>query len=89
MTPSSLSPCPVRKVEPNEEMIISHCIKCGNEIRLAVNGLTREKVEEAVSFFDHNIGECPGGYHVEMGGWRRMWDLDRAIAEHFNERKTA
>jgi hypothetical protein len=26
--------------------------------------------------------ECPGGYHVELGGWRKLWNLDDMIAAY-------
>ena len=83
MTDSSMSPAPVRRIAPGEEVITSHCLKCGNEIKLAITGLTREQVESAVAKLDCQVGECPGAFHVELGGWRRMWDLDKAIAEHY------
>jgi hypothetical protein len=31
---------------------------------------------------------CPG-YHVEMGGWRKLWNLDKAINEAFSEEEKA
>lgn len=83
MTDSTMSPAPVRRISPGEEVITSHCLKCGNEIKIAVTGLTRAQVESAVAKLDTQCGECPGGYHVEFSGWRRMWDLDKAIAEHY------
>lgn len=83
MTDSPMSPAPVRRIVPGEAVIVSKCLKCGNEIKLAIEGLTREQVETAVARIDHQIGECPGGFHVELGGWRRTWDLDRAIAEYY------
>ena len=81
--PWPMSPAPMRRIAPGEELIRSHCLKCGNEIKIAVAGLTREQVESAVATLDHQTGECPGGFHFELGGWRRMWDLDKAIAEHY------
>jgi hypothetical protein len=34
--------------------------------------------------------ECPG-FHVEVGGWRRYWQLDNAIKKAYRpeERKSA
>lgn len=83
MTDSAMSPAPTRRIAPGEEVITSRCLKCGNEIKLAITGLTREEVEDLVSKLDFVPGECPGGYHVELSGWRRLWDLDKAIAEHY------
>jgi hypothetical protein len=73
----------VRRITPGEEVIVSRCRKCGNEIKLAVDGLTRAQVEERIKLLDCQVGECPGGFHVELGGWRRLWDLDQAVAEHY------
>lgn len=87
MTDSAFPPAPVSRMRPGETIIVSKCLKCGNEIKLAIGSMTREQVERAVDAMDGNSGECPGGYHVELSGWRRMWDLDRAISEHFAARE--
>jgi hypothetical protein len=83
-----MSPAPVRRIVPGEQVIKTKCLKCGNEIKIAVEGLTRAQVEAAIEQFDHNTGECPGGYHIELSGWRRMWDLDRAVAEYYDGKET-
>jgi hypothetical protein len=90
MSPSPLSPIPVSRHDPNEPGIITtHCKKCGNEIKTALGDLTRAQALEKLSALDQQIGECPGGFHVEFGGWSRLWDLERAINEHFDAKEKA
>lgn len=88
MTDSSIAPCPIKRLDPavQSEIIVSKCLKCGNEIRVDVTGMTREHVEAAIDKLDGQMGECPGGFHVELSGWRRIWDLDKAVEKHFGSR---
>lgn len=79
-----MAPAPCYRITPGEPVITTKCSKCGNTIKLAVKGLTREQVETAIAKLDHSPGECPGGYHVELSGWRRLWNLDEAVEAYFN-----
>lgn len=88
MIDSPMSPAPVRRLEPTDTNVLTtHCKKCGNEIRLCLGELTREQATAALDRLDLQTGECPGGFHVEFGGWSVMWDLRRAVAEHYDAKE--
>jgi hypothetical protein len=54
------------------------CTKCGTEITLDFGDATKEQALEIAEKMDKQSRECPG-WHVELSGWRRMWQLDDAI----------
>lgn len=54
----------------------THCRKCGTEQRIRIGSVSLDQAREAVSILDRKIGECPLGFHVELGGWRLLWSLD-------------
>jgi hypothetical protein len=53
------------------------CAKCHELITLEFGNLTRSEAEEALRKIDVPR-ECPG-YHVELGGWRRLWHFEKAL----------
>lgn len=54
------------------------CTKCAATIRLDLGEMSKEEAVEAAEMMDRQSRECPGG-HVELSGFRRMWNLDDAI----------
>ena len=54
------------------------CQKCGEAITVKFGNLTRAEAEAKIAELDHTPMSCPG-YHVELGGWRRLWNLDAAL----------
>ena len=62
------------------------CLKCGETIRISFDGkcklLSQEEALARIESLDNTPAECPG-YHVELGGWRKMWQLDAALERHF------
>jgi hypothetical protein len=59
-------------------VIRTKCKKCGVAIRLDLGELTKDEALAAVAKMDGVPRECPG-QHVELGGWRELYDLDDAI----------
>ena len=59
-------------------MIRTQCTKCGVTIRLDFGELTRDQAMARIQEMDTTPRECPG-QHVELGGWRALWNLDDAI----------
>jgi len=69
-------PVPVEVLGPGK--VRTHCQKCGEAIVLEFGDMTREEAEAVVKQVDDGPRECPG-YHVELTGWRRLWQMDEAI----------
>ena len=69
-------PVPVEVIGPGE--VRTHCQKCGDPIILKFGDMTREEAEAVVKQVDIIPQSCPG-YHVELSGWRRLWQMDEAI----------
>lgn len=59
-------------------VIRTQCKKCGATIRLDFGDLTKDKALAAADKMDMMPRECPG-MHVELGGWKTLYDLDNAI----------
>lgn len=59
-------------------LIRTHCKKCGATIKLDFGDLTKEEALAAAEKMDMTPRECPG-MHVELGGWKTLYDLDEAI----------
>jgi len=60
------------------QRVRTHCLKCGEAIVLDFGGLSRQKALEKVAEMNVIPRECPG-FHVELTGWRRLWQMDEAI----------
>ena len=48
------------------------CLKCGTEQKIRLGNIPLTEARQAVA------RECPGGYHVEIGGWRYYWNVVEA-----------
>lgn len=59
-------------------VIQTTCQECGVAIRLDFGSLSREEAEQVAERMDNTPRECPG-FHTELGGWKRLWNLDDAI----------
>ncbi len=59
-------------------VIRTQCKKCGATIKLDFGDLTKDKALAAADKMDMMPRECPG-MHVELGGWKTLYDLDNAI----------
>lgn len=59
-------------------IIKTQCKKCGVTIKLDFGNLTRDEALTAAEKMDTTPRECPGR-HVELGGWKNLYDLDDAI----------
>lgn len=62
------------------------CRKCGETIKLDFGNLGYNEALEAVDRMDCQPGECPG-FHVELAGWRKLWQMDLALAIVFPEHR--
>ena len=67
-------------------MVHVHCRKCGETVRLNFGNLTYLQALEAVDRLDRQPRECPG-WHTELAGWRKLWQLDWALAVLFPEHR--
>lgn len=56
--------------------------KCGDTKRVKVGNVTMEQARKVVADIDGVPMECPNGFHVELGGWRKLWNLDDMIAAY-------
>ena len=59
-------------------IVKTQCKKCGAVIRLDFGTMTKEQAVAAVDKMDQTPRECPG-QHVELSGWRALYDLENAI----------
>lgn len=59
-------------------MIRTQCKKCGTILKLDFGELTKEEALVVAEKMDMTPRECPG-MHVELGGWKNLYDLDDAI----------
>lgn len=64
-------------------VIPTTCQKCGVTIRLDFGNLTKEEAEQIANRMDNTPRECPG-MHTELGGWKRLWNLDDAIRRAYD-----
>lgn len=59
------------------------CCACGTTQKIQLGfDLTLDDAREAVARIDGIPAECPGGWHVEMTGWRRFWSLDLMLTAY-------
>jgi hypothetical protein len=65
------------------------CLKCGQVLTLDLESASYQEALSWIEKVDRTPMECPG-FHVEVGGWRKHWQLDRAIKEAYRpeERKS-
>lgn len=84
-----IGPFPVSHKDDCKGVIIqTKCRKCGETINIHIPpDYTREQVIEAAKSLDHTPGHCPG-WHCELGGWFVMWNMERAINDHFDRIET-
>lgn len=59
-------------------MIRTQCKKCGVILKLDFGNMTKEEALAMAEKMDTTPRECPG-MHVELGGWKNLYDLDDAI----------
>lgn len=67
----------------------TECRKCGTKQRIRIGDVSLFTAAAAISEIDTTPRECPGGYHVEMGGWSRLWSLDLMLERYAAELATA
>lgn len=58
------------------------CTICNTTIPIDFGGLDKEQALEAIAKIDNGPRECPG-YHVELSGFRKWWQLDEAVEFYF------
>jgi hypothetical protein len=56
------------------------CRKCGTTQRIKIGRLSLSELKNTLHYFDVP-GECPGGYHVEMG-FRHYWSIDLMVSRY-------
>lgn len=54
------------------------CTICQTEVTLDFSDLSYEQAKKGILSLDRQARECPG-YHVELGGWRKFWQLDDCL----------
>lgn len=62
--------------------IKTSCVECGSEVVLGFGDLSFEQALKHIKNLDKIILECPG-FHVEIGGWRKRWQLDQALEKAY------
>lgn len=74
-----------------ERLIETKCEKCGNTVTIDLENATFDEAMKWAAEIDKKAMSCPSGYHVEVSGWRKWWNLDKIIAKSFtaDEKKTA
>lgn len=58
------------------------CLKCGTEQQIRIGNIPLTEARQAVDTISRTPRECPGGYHVEVGGWRYYWNLDLMLERY-------
>lgn len=58
------------------------CRKCRTVQRIRLGNVTLDEARQAVAIIDPDVRECPGGFHVELGGWAMRWSLDLML-QHY------
>ena len=54
------------------------CLKCRERVKVQFGDLSEDAARAAVAKIDRTPMECPG-FHVELSGWRGLWQLDKCI----------
>ena len=54
------------------------CNKCGAKFHLDLGDMSREMAEKAFRKLDNTSRQCPG-FHIELGGWYQLWNLEDAL----------
>lgn len=65
-------------------LIKTVCSECSTELTLDFGDATFKEALEMIEKMDHVSRECPG-FHVEIGGWRKLWNLDEAVNRAYTE----
>ena len=60
----------------------TECRKCGTTQRIRVGDAPLEIAREALSIAAGYARECPGGFHVELGGWDVLWSFDLLLEQY-------
>ncbi|MDQ0896386.1 MULTISPECIES: hypothetical protein [unclassified Paenibacillus] len=66
-----------------ERLIETTCEKCGNPVTIDLENATFDEAMKWAAEIDKKAMSCPSGYHVEVSGWRRWWNLDKIIPKAF------
>ena len=61
------------------------CLKCSTEQQIRIGNISLAEAQQAVDSINRISRECPGGYHVEVGGWRYYWNLDLMLKRYANK----
>ena len=71
-----------------ERLVKSKCQKCGTVITLDFSDYNYVEAKKAIELMDKQARECPG-MHVEIGGWKRRWQLEEALEKAYSEEEKA
>lgn len=66
------------------KLIKTTCNACHTEITLDFGNASYEEAHKLIEQMDKSNRECPG-FHVEFGGWRKRWNLDKALDEAYSD----
>jgi len=58
------------------------CRKCRTEQKIRLGNTSLQEATQAVETINRIPRECPGGYHVEVGGWSYYWSLDLMLQKY-------
>lgn len=67
--------------DPHGYVWTTQCRKCDIRQRIRLGNLDLAAIQTAIQELDSTPMECPGGYHVEFGGWKQRWSLDLALEQ--------
>ncbi|WDI05197.1 hypothetical protein PUW25_25650 (plasmid) [Paenibacillus urinalis] len=60
------------------------CLKCNETVTLDFGDANYSQALKMAEKLDRRAMECPG-FHVEIGGWNKYWQLNRIIEEAYTE----
>jgi hypothetical protein len=71
-----------------DRKIETTCIECNTTITIDFTGLDYSQAKKAIQQIDKEARECPG-FHVEIGGWKRLWQLEDAVERAYTAEEKA
>jgi hypothetical protein len=71
-----------------ERKVETTCLECGYKITLDFGDVDFESALKFIDKLDQSSRECPG-WHVEIGGWKKRWQLEDAVNRAYSDEEKA
>jgi hypothetical protein len=71
-----------------ERKVQTTCLECGKTITLDFGDLDYAEAKQWIEKMDSTPRECPG-FHVEIGGWKRLWQLEDSLERAYTDEEKA